>query len=72
MTKKVSDLDYVIDTPDRHKARRLCHVNMLEKYHGKETDGAAVCTFQNADERRRWMKLMIVVWSSETLMLCVI
>ena len=40
----------MIDTPDRHKARRLCHVNMLKKYHGKETDGATVFAFQNADE----------------------
>ena len=50
VTKKISDLDYVIDTPDRHKARRLCHVNMLKKYHGKETHSATVCAFQNADE----------------------
>ena len=27
-----------------------CHVNMLKKYHGKETDSATVCAFQNADE----------------------
>ena len=31
--KKVSDLDYVIETPDRRKKTMLCHVNMLKKYH---------------------------------------
>ena len=57
VTKKVSDLDYVIDTPDRRKARRLCHVNMLKKYHGKEADSATVCVLQNVDEMEQDMAL---------------
>ena len=30
--KKVSDVNYVIQTPDRQGEKRLCHVNMLKKY----------------------------------------
>ena len=30
--RKVNDLNYVIATPDRRKAKRLCHVNMLKQY----------------------------------------
>ena len=39
ITKKVSKVDYIIDTPDRRKSQRLCHINMLKAYHlrSKET-----------------------------------
>ena len=30
--KKMSDVNYIILTPDRRKKRRLCHVNMLKEY----------------------------------------
>lgn len=30
--KKVSDTNYIIDTPDRRRRSRVCHVNMLKKY----------------------------------------
>jgi len=52
VTKKIGELDYVIATPDRRKAKRLCHVNMLKKYHGKETDSvvAAACVIQHVSE----------------------
>ena len=30
--KKLSDLNYVIKTPDRRRQNRLCHVNMLKPY----------------------------------------
>ena len=30
--KKVSDLNYVLKTPDRRKSKQLCHVNMLKLY----------------------------------------
>ena len=33
ISKKVSEVDYVIDTPDRQKSQRMCHVNMLKAYH---------------------------------------
>ena len=32
IARKVSDVDYVIDTPDRRKSQRLCHINMLKEY----------------------------------------
>ena len=32
ITKKVSKVDYVIDTPDWRKSWRMCHVNMLKSY----------------------------------------
>ena len=43
IAKKVSDVDYVIDTPDRRKSQRLCHINMLKAYqqHSKETTNEA-------------------------------
>ena len=38
--EKVNSVDYVISTPGRRKAKRLCHVNMLKAYHEKqETQG---------------------------------
>ena len=36
MEKKVSDVDYVIKTLGRRKDNRLCHVNMLKAFQGKE------------------------------------
>ena len=48
-TKKIGELDYVIAMPD---CWRLCHVNMLKKYHGKETDSAVAtdCVIQRVSE----------------------
>ena len=39
--KRTSEVDYVISTPDRRKLKRLCHINMLKPYHGK--DGPTSC-----------------------------
>lgn len=36
--ERVGEVDYVIQTPDRRKERRRCHVNMLKEYHSR--DGA--------------------------------
>ena len=30
--QRVNDVDYVVNTPDRRKERRLCHINMLKPY----------------------------------------
>ncbi len=30
--KKLSDLNYIINTPDRRKPKQLCHINMLKEY----------------------------------------
>ena len=32
IAEKVGDVDYVVNTPDRQKKRRACHVNMLKPY----------------------------------------
>ena len=57
VTRKVSNLDFVIDTPDRRKAQRLCHINMLKKYHGKEKEsvGAAACAVQEVSKTEQEM-----------------
>ena len=31
--RKVSDMNYMIATPDRRKSSQLCHVNLLKPYH---------------------------------------
>ena len=30
--KKLSDVNYIVNTPKRRKQKRLCHINMLKKY----------------------------------------
>ncbi len=30
--KKLSDTNYVICSPDRHRKSRMCHINMLKAY----------------------------------------
>ena len=34
--KKISDTNYVIGTPDRRRKSRVCHVNMLKRFHVRE------------------------------------
>jgi len=34
--QKVDEVDYIVKTPGRQKERRMCHVNMLKPYHGRE------------------------------------
>ena len=31
--EKSNDVSYIISTPERRKSRRLCHINMLKRYH---------------------------------------
>ena len=33
----MSDLNYIIATPNSRKATRLCHVNLLKPFHGRQT-----------------------------------
>ena len=35
--KKVSDLNYVVNTPERRKQRQMCHVNMLKEYFDRDS-----------------------------------
>ena len=30
--KKLSDVNYIVNTPGRRKQKQLCHINMLKKY----------------------------------------
>jgi len=41
--QKVSEVDYVIKTPDRRKERRLCHVNCLSP---TKAENIAVCQYR--------------------------
>ncbi|MDJ0933722.1 RNase H-like domain-containing protein [Breoghania sp.] len=34
--KKLNPVNYVIDTPDRRKPHRVCHINMLKRYFERE------------------------------------
>ena len=36
--KKMSDLKYVLQTPDRRKQKQLCHINMLKPYYSRKCD----------------------------------
>ena len=36
--KKISEVNYVIETPDRRKKQRMCHINMLKKYHDRDEE----------------------------------
>ena len=39
--KKVSDLNYIITTPDRRKHKQLCHINMLKEYVDRDSSNGA-------------------------------
>ena len=36
--KKMSDLNYVLQTPDQRKQKQLCHINMLKSYYTRKGD----------------------------------
>ena len=36
---KVGEVDYIVKTPDRHKSRQLCHINILKEYVDRNDDG---------------------------------
>ena len=38
IVKKMSDLNYVLQTPDRRKQKQLCHINMLKPYYSRKGD----------------------------------
>ena len=35
VVKKISDTNYLVKTPARHKETQVCHINMLKAYHEK-------------------------------------
>ena len=36
--KKLSDVNYIVNTPGRRKQKQLCHINMLKKYIDRDSD----------------------------------
>ena len=36
VVKKISDTNYLVKTPGRHKETQVCHINMLKAYHEKQ------------------------------------
>lgn len=43
VAKKVGDRNYVLNTPDGRRKTRLCHINLLKPYHGRDGASVAVC-----------------------------
>ena len=40
----MNEVDYVVNTPDRQKERRLCYINMLKPYYDKGQVKGTVAT----------------------------
>uniref|UniRef100_A0A8P4KNJ7 Gypsy retrotransposon integrase-like protein 1 n=1 Tax=Dicentrarchus labrax TaxID=13489 RepID=A0A8P4KNJ7_DICLA len=40
--KKLSETDYVVGTPDRRRKSRVCHINMLKPYFGRDVPSPSV------------------------------
>ena len=41
--EKVSDLNYIVSIPDRHKNFQLCHMNMLKSYVNRDKNKVVQC-----------------------------
>ena len=41
---KQSDVNYVVQTPDRKKGKQLCHINMLKPYVSRNADSQNDCS----------------------------
>ena len=39
----VSDMNYIVSTPDRRKNTQLCHINMLKSYVNRDKDNVVQC-----------------------------
>ena len=42
--EKVSNLNYIVRTPDRRKNTQLCHINMLKSYVNRDKNTVVQCT----------------------------
>ena len=49
--QKISEVDYVIKTPDRRKEKRICHVNMLKPYYSRERNSSPVQVTMNCESK---------------------
>ena len=45
--RKVNDTDYIVLTPGRRKSKRLCHINMIKKYHERNSNVSNVNEFND-------------------------
>ena len=43
--ERLGPVDYVIATPDRRKTKRVCHVNLIKKFHERDPRLVAAVTF---------------------------
>ena len=41
--EKVSDLNYIVSTPDRRKNTQQCHINMLKSYVNRDKNNVVQC-----------------------------
>ena len=48
--RRVGNLNYVISTPDRRTKTRLCHVNALKAYEGRESEAVVCCAVRVVPE----------------------
>lgn len=44
VVRQVTDLDYLVATPDRKRATQMCHVNLLKPYFSVQSESATVGT----------------------------
>ena len=68
--KRVGDVTYVIDTPHGRKKTKLCHANMLKKYHGSDSGSGerslpigAIVQDESENEERLWEQKMERKWA---------
>ena len=40
--RKVSDTNYVVETPERRRSSHMCHVNMLKAYHVRGSPNSSI------------------------------
>ena len=40
--KKLSDVNYIVNTPGKRKQKQLCHINMLKKYIDRDSDSTVI------------------------------
>ena len=46
--KKLSDVNYIINTPGRRKQKQLCHINMLIKYIDRDSSAISSVNLVNS------------------------
>ena len=49
ITKKLNDVNYVVQTPDRRRGEQVCHINMMKEYFCREENVVPVVTMNVED-----------------------